>query len=588
MRPTTQRIRLPRGSIPASKTQIRDSFCPRQFSHKPPKLILVSTRASTRPQLPFLHPSGSYVSSAQLSRLFSISASQKKFIKDTARDSVKWTLIFGTVSVSFSLAGYAILTERQERAFPSPHEWSFITRFRFRRGKWWQVPENNEKPGATNWPQVYEEMLKAVERLEDVNKDGAGIVEQDQEEGGLLVPGVGKAGYDVTAKSEEWRQGYWEALMGLALAAENQDGWVTTASQKYYWSPAYVPTPQNPYPPDVLPGGIPLPPEEERIPAAGPPETFYMKLLTTKGFTTSQRVRAALGCAHWLTFKELTDSAEEMYRWALDIAISGLPTPDKSSVIDSKTGVLSSTASKEHITPNLIFAATELATFHASQGNTTAALPILVSLLRARLEAPEAPATEPPKRQEKSMISEFINLLVEPVYPPLPPTGDEPFLRIDTDRCEEAALKTYIGEILFATAGPTSYTLQTAKTPGLSWVRDSVSTAKQAQSIPGIQAEVPRRRRCETCEEVGLEAWGKIMTYLAAQAKEDLEGVKRGWGPRALAYKLLWGTDALEARIEDLEEEEDGVAMRLHKLRVKVHREETAEHRRKYARTFVF
>ncbi|CAI6335600.1 unnamed protein product [Periconia digitata] len=593
MRPTTQSIHISRRPLPLSNAQIRDFFCPRQFSHKPPKLILVSHRASLRPQLPFLPSSNSYRSNVQLSRLFSISAANKKFLREYYRETIRWTGILGVVWVSFTVAGYAILTERQERAFPSPHEWGFITRWRFRRGKWYQVPENNELEGFTNWARVWWEMKNTLVRLEDPEIDGAGIKEQDEEEGGLMVPGVGKAGYDLTAKSEEWRQGYWEVLMGMAEASENLEGWVTTESRKFIWSPIYVPSPSNPDPPEPLPGGLPAPPEEERLPAGGqPPEDYYMKILTSNGFTTSQRLRAALDCADWFSFKELTDSAEEMYRWALDIAISGLSTPDPTIVLNPKTGVLaSSPEASAHLTPNIVLAVTELATFHAQHNNTTAALPILISLLRARLSAPEAPETIPAPQPSPSMISQFIDLLIEPTYPPLPPTGDDPFLRKDTQRCEEAALKSYIGEILFATANATARSRRGApadQTPGLSWVRDAVSTSKQAQSIPAVEADSSIRKHCETCEEIGLEAWGKILTYLVASARDDIAAVKRGWGPSALAYKYYWGLDQLEQKAEDLAEEEIGVTMRLHKLRMKVYGELLREQDRKHARTFVF
>lgn len=598
MRPTSQCINLARRSLLLYNTQSRGAFCPRQFSHKPPRLILKSLRTSPRPQLPFLSPSGSYASNVQLSRLFSISADDRKFIKNTAKDSVKWFFIFGFLLTSFGVASVAILTETQERRFPSPHEWSFVTRFHFRRGKWWVLPENCRRIGE-DWSGVVREMTVALERLEDADLDGAGLVEQDQEEGGLQVPGVGKAGYDLTAKSDEWRQGYWEVLMGLAKAAENVEGWITVNMPYSDWDmhppyeswPAqYIPSPSNPNPPDVPPTRAPLPPEELRKPVAPPPETFYMKILTSNGFTTSQRVKAAIGYADWLSFKKLPDSAEEMYRWALDIAISGLSTADPSSVIDPKHAILSSTAPQEHITPNVIFAATELATFHAQQGNATAALPILVSLLRARLNAPEAPETIPPPQGDTSMVAKFLDLLIEPTYPPVPPTGNETFRRVDTDRCDEAALKNYIGELLFVTSPPSSRVMpsQTKVPAGLSWVRDSVSTAKQAQSIPGIVADAAQRKKCETCEEVGLESWGKIMTYLTAQAQEDLDGVRRGWGPRALWWKAVRGTEELENRVEDLQEEEEGVTMRLGKLRNRMLIEERAETDKKFARRFVF
>jgi hypothetical protein len=173
-------------------------------------------------------------------------------------------------------------------------------------------------------------------------------------------------------------------------------------------------------------------------------------------------------------------------------------------------------------------------------------------------------------------------LLREPDYPDVPASGDEPLLRKESDRCEEAALKNYIGEILFATAGSSSGQRQ----QGLSWVRDAVSTSKLAQSLEPIRANDDLRKKCEKCEEVGLESWGKIMTYLAAEAREKRDHAKSG-GLQGLVWKVK-GTKDLDEKVEDLEGEEEGVILRLNKLRSKMLKEEYAEMDRKYARTFVF
>ena len=581
MRPPAPRIQLSRRILRAPNAYSSESPCPRQFSYKRPHQFLVAHPGSPRPQLPFLYPGGQHLTSGQLQRLFSISVNHKKFIKDTAKLSVRYTILIFLITSCFSVASLGVLSEQQERAFPSPHEWSLITRFRFRRGKWWQVPENNEEEGFPNWARVYSELQYTLNRLENLSKDGAGL--EEQEEGGILVPGVGKAGFDITAKSEEWRQGYYEVLIGMANAAERLDGWVTDKWRRNVFAPEFVQSASNPRPKAVLPGMPDLPDEEHRVPAADVPETFYLKIITSKGFTTYQRLSAALGYADWLSFKKLPDSAEEMYRWALDIAISGLPTPEPSSVINRETGILSSTAPKEAVTPNVVYAATNLATFFAEQGRITSALPIFISLLRARLEAADAqPVPIVRTKQDLSMMETVLNLLAEPDYPPVPPSGDEPLVRKDIDRCEEAALKNYIGEILFATAGASSAQQQ----QGLAWVRDGVSTSKIAQSLDAVSAKDEIRKKCEQCEEVGLESWGKIMTYLAAEARDKRDAAKAG-GLSGLIWKLR-GTQRLEEDAENLEDEEEGVTMRLNKLRGKMLKEEYAELDRKFARTFVF
>ena len=494
--------------------------------------------------------------------------------------SVRYSILIFLLTSCFSIASLGILSEQQERAFPSPHEWSLITRFRFRRGKWWQVPEHNEEEGFPNWARVYSELQYALNRLEDPNKDGSGLAEQ--EEGGLLVPGLGKAGFDVTGKSEEWRQGYYEVLMGMAGAAERLDGWVTDKWRRNVFAPEFVASPSNPRPKAVLPGMPELPDEEHRVPAADAPETFYLKIITTRGFTTYQRLSAALGYADWLNFRKLPDSAEEMYRWALDIAIAGLPTPEPSAVINRETGVLSSTAPKEFITPNIVYAATHLAIFMAEQRRATSALPVFVSLLRARLGADEVNKPKSVPIKDSSLMGTLLSLLAEPDYPPVPPTGDEQLLRTETDRCEEAALKNYIGEILFAIAGSSA----TQRQQGLSWVRDGVSTSKTAQSLDPIKANDDLRKKCEQCEEVGLESWGKMMTYLAAEAREKRDAANSG-GLKGLLWKVK-GTQSLDEDVESLEGEEEGVTLRLNKLRSKMLRDDYAEMDRKYARTFVF
>jgi hypothetical protein len=175
-----------------------------------------------------------------------------------------------------------------------------------------------------------------------------------------------------------------------------------------------------------------------------------------------------------------------------------------------------------------------------------------------------------------------VSLLSEPDYPPVPSSGDEPFLRKESDRCEEAALKSYIGEILFATAGSSS----TQRQQGLSWVRDAVSTSKLAQSLEPIRTNDDIRKKCEQCEEVGLESWGKIMTYLAAEAREKRDAANSG-GLTGLVWKVK-GTKGLDEDVENLEGEEEGVTLRLNKLRSRMLKEEYADMDRKYARTFVF
>ena len=85
---------------------------------------------------------------------------------------------------------------------------------------------------------------------------------------------------------------------------------------------------------------------------------------------------------------------------------------------------------------------------------------------------------------------------------------------------------------------------------------------------------------------MGLESWGKIMTYLAAEAREKRDSAKSG-GVKNWTWKLS-GTAKLDEDVENLEGEEEGVTMRLNKLRSRMMKEEYDEMDRKFGRTFVF
>ena len=61
---------------------------------------------------------------------------------------------------------------------------------------------------------------KLLERLENANMDGSFLIPRGGD-GGILVEGLGQTGFDVSMKSEPWRRGYYEALMGAARVAEN-------------------------------------------------------------------------------------------------------------------------------------------------------------------------------------------------------------------------------------------------------------------------------------------------------------------------------------------------------------------------------
>ena len=290
-------------------------------------------------------------------------------------------------------------------------------------------------------------------------------------------------------------------------------------------------------------GGI-APKEEDCEPAFAAPETYYMKILTGRGFTTKQRLNACLGFANWLEFKGLSESAEEMLRWGVDIAKSGLPIPPD-AVLDARTNVIKEDGGKE-ATPNLLRATTALATHHARTGDTAAALPIFLSVLRARRSTPTVnfkPALEDMVSSDTDILDPrsggakqsdigagiaFIRKLFTPTaFPPSGPSGDEPLIR-DSDKptCEEAELMLYVGEILFASGGENQHS-----TEGVRWTRQAVKVAEANLETERLLRETGRRspstrdgkeqtseeQKCKECLVTGTANWETMLHRLLSQ-----------------------------------------------------------------------
>ncbi|KAF1810250.1 hypothetical protein P152DRAFT_383048, partial [Eremomyces bilateralis CBS 781.70] len=357
-----------------------------------------------------------------------------------------------------------------EREFPTPEEWTNWTRFLYRTARGREIPESND-PKVADWGRAFENYKAALERLEDPEKDGQGLVELA--EGGLYVPGIGKAGFDLQNKSEPWRQGYYEVLMGLATSAEHLDGFVLDKKKHTYVPEKYVVGPNHPDARPLPPWIKSVPQEQDSEVAAPPAENYYTKILTTTGFTTKQRLDAAISYAEWLNFKDLRDSALETLHWALDIACTSLPRAQ--DVVDRESGIIRAKAPV--VTENIITATTALGVHQAQTGNASAALAIFLSVLRAVRAAPHA-ATVVDNTEIKAApttdvglvadtIRQFLAMLEERPYPPPPPSGDEPYARTADAECAEAALLVYIGEILFASS-PSKHL------EGIQWTRSGL------------------------------------------------------------------------------------------------------------------
>ncbi|KAJ6009696.1 hypothetical protein N7499_004906 [Penicillium canescens] len=517
--------------------------------------------AQGRPQLPFLSPLAPARPLPPLSihlrqhfgRL--ISTESREHYKRRLSRGIKVGLSFYAILVLFSVVKLGVYQEDIEHSWPTPPEWSWKSRWCLRSA---QAQQNPEQIGQlmTNWPMVAGYLRELLERLEDPEIEGKGIIEQD--EGGFLVEGVGRTGLDVSAKSEPWRRGYFQALMGAAKAAENLDGWLTDRKQRISAPAEYVVGPSNPRPKPMPVGQKKVPHEEDCEQASPSPESFYMKVLTTRGFDTRQKLDAALAYADWLDFKGLGQTAGDMYTWALDIATGGLEG-DVNKVVDMKNGVLKNSKGGDLPSENLLRVSTALAVHNARQGNLPMALSLFTSVLQARRNLPlsedfSLPSFPSPHKNTNdiftSLFKSIKNVLVPVTYPEPLPSGDKPPQRTSASACEEAGLMTYIGEILYAFSN---------KELGLAWTRDAVDMAESTMLDLGNSDNRDARTRCAQCVKVGLENWKTMVSSLVARSRkeeqESREQAKNAWfgGERRAQAKTLdrrrW--EAEDAILED-------------------------------------
>lgn len=481
---------------------------------------------------------------------------------------------------------YGVQQIEMEHDFPTPVEWGFWARWEGRSAKallrrvesrgWGE--DDEYKRGA-------EYLLGLVERLENVNaKEGKGLAVQElrKGDGPLMVDGVGRLGFDVSHKSERWRQGYWECLMELAKVAEHLDGTckkrgtkLTEKAQLYRWE--NIPGPDNPRPVPVPwdrnGSHLNVPTIGEVEPALDTSEAFYMRILTSKGFTNRQRLDAALAYADWCDFKGLRDTASNMYDWAIDIAAGGLPV-GADHVVDIQSHIIN--AGKERfVSENLLKATTAVAVWHARHGEVKEALPIFLSVLRARKALPPSPphlqmqASAPKKTMSAAereaqttgniflgYFQHFIDFFKEQDSS-IPSNGDEQPFHSLKEACEEVGLMTYIGEILFATS-------ENEREKGMSWTRDSVEAAEAVLWFMDEQGsdEDEGRERCRECLETGLSNWQQMTQQMARLARKKEEEAKQSHGWLGLG---IGQNAALEKAVEEVKrwkEEETQIELR--------------------------
>ncbi|EMC98177.1 hypothetical protein BAUCODRAFT_41512, partial [Baudoinia panamericana UAMH 10762] len=489
---------------------------------------LVPFPSTSRPRLPYLsqptlRPTTSLLGpNPQLARL--LSTETRRYIREQVWLATKWSAYLWTTVILLSISYFGFKLEWDERERPTPDEWRFYTRQALRAAREALSAVEEGRSIMVDWAFAGNQFRACLERLEDRAKEGKGI--REVEEGGLLVEGVGKTGLDVSGKSWPWRAGYYEVLMGCAMVAEHLDDMVLDKTRRVVFPKEYMIGPSNPDPRPVSARMKAAPREEDCERPFDPPETYYMRILTTTGFTTKQKLDAALAYANWLEFKGLSESAEEMYRWGVDIAKAALPSATPAdALLDPQTTVFKADSANA-ATQNLLHATTALAIHRARTGNVSSALPMLLSVLRAYRSAPISPfsqselaAASAPKRAQTDIgafFQFFGNIFTPPKFPPPPPSGDLPFMR-DTDKptCEESELMLYIGEILFATSP------QAAE--GVGWTKQAVEIA-EANLRPGASMPVPaggdaekEREKCRSCLMTGVGNWETMLRRLAEQ-----------------------------------------------------------------------
>ncbi|KAL8720974.1 MAG: hypothetical protein Q9225_002256 [Loekoesia sp. 1 TL-2023] len=530
------------------------------------QLLLVS-KPTPRPELPYL-----YISSAtrfpqatshsqyqnQLSRY--LTTERKQRIKSEAKLTLKYLFYVNLGIVSLGCLVALVSIEVYERKYQTPPEWTFRSRNIYRAARKIEEPDYSTS-GVVEWPDIENNYTSLLSRLEDPELDGKDLPLPADDQDRVWVFGLRKLGYtrkglDVSMKSEEWRRGYYATLMGAARAAEHLDEWVMDRTRAMSCPREYMIGPSNPRPRPVPYGAATPPLEENCDPASEPPQTFYMKVLTSTGFTTGQRLDAALAYADYLDWKGLHESAEEMFDWGLDIAMGALPI-GVNNVVDTQTGIISSDAT--FVSGNLLKATNALAVHHAQTSNLSAALPIFLANLRARkqLSLPYVPNPPPEKPTTLQNIWSFIKwLLVSPPYPPPPPTGDEAPIRSPKAVCEESAIMAYIGEILFASSKKDTKPLLKSKTnqetsqkqeSGLSWTRDAVDISESTLTFMS-QDDLDERQTCAECLRTGMENWSTMVRKIikdqqeVRSTKEENIGGSKNW---------FWGRNSLAAADEN-------------------------------------
>ncbi|KHO01378.1 uncharacterized protein MAM_00379 [Metarhizium album ARSEF 1941] len=449
----------------------------------------------SRPSLPFL-----LVPKASPPIVRSFTSERKRWLKHEAKLVVRYTVTLWGVAICGIMIFFAVSEENSEREFPTPHEWPYLTRKFLRDAQRCRDP----KDGEVNWARCLELARAVVIRLEDAKLGGGRVVKlSDKVDPSLEVPGE-FINCDISAQSEEWRRGYFEAIMLAAKAAEHVDGWLRDTKRNVVCAPEFVIGPSNPQPKPIPPGRPHAPREEDCEPAYPAADRWYVKILATTGLTARQKMEAALEYATFMEFKHRRQGSEALYALVLAEASAGLD-PSKLPY-DPKTLVVRSNAPAPSM--NVLDALTALANYKARQGDVSSALAIYVSLLKARRSLSDAPPpTTWSQPKTLSPYERFVEFFGPPAYPDPGPDGTQPPWRSPYERCQEASLNLYIGEILYATS---------SRDEGLAWTRDGVDLAEeQLRALGPASKEKETKQICRECLAAGLGNWTTMVSRLA-------------------------------------------------------------------------
>ncbi|KAL8413465.1 hypothetical protein RB594_004917 [Gaeumannomyces avenae] len=562
----------------------------------------------SRPSLPFL----SSPPPQQQFRL--MTTERRRWLKHEIIMTARYTLVFAGMSVCALAAAFVLREEAREREFPTPHEWSFMTRGLIREAL---AQRARTDVVQTDWVSVFQLLRDAVRRLEDPAKDGRGLSDVPLGED----PPHPDGSKDLSGRSEEWRRGYYDALMALAKASEHVEGFVLDTTRNTAFPPELMIGPSNPRPRPIPPGSKSAPREEDCVLAfEETPDVLYPRLLGTRGFTPRQRMDAALAYASWLEFKGVHGPALIMYENAVNIALGDDVYPGTSAT--KEQGEESSAPHKQILNPkmwtleesigppsaNLLNSLTCYASFRARQGDVSSALPIMVSILRARRSLPSPGAEDEitaSRRQarpirptvERALPERIADIIIgafsPPAFPEAPDDGSRPPVRDSKALCEEAALHMHIGEVMFS-ARASGAAVAGRREDGLAWTREAVDMAEEqlhklmgggndveSPKAPGsgvgrgnqngggggggglggaigltnpfaekkLDPRDAARNRCRECLAAGLDNWAAMVAQLARE--EEARRVQQeksggGGGGAGSSWLSLWGDSRAE------------------------------------------